>query len=317
MPRAKSGSTRYRMPPEVRPTESVGANPSQAQTLVADLIDRLSERFESGAKEAAGISTGFLELDRLTTGMHEGDLIVVGGRPSIGKSAFALNVAEHVATRCQLPVLIFSLEMDCRQLMERLVSAVGRVNLQCLRTADLDDAEWNRVSDATERLAAAPLVIDDSPSLSIDELSSLARERASEIGRLGLVVVDYLQLIAARGPGAETRAGQIGEISRGLKLLARELNCPVMALSQLNRALELRADKRPVMSDLRDSGTIEEDADVVAFVYRDDYYTHSNSKRPGIAEIIVGKQRNGPTGTVQLCFLPRHNRFDNLVTGDY
>lgn len=287
-----------------------------ARDLLAQLVDRLSERHESGeTDETPGLPTGFRELDRLTTGMHRGDLIVVAGRPSIGKSAFALNVAQHVAIEQETPVVIFSMEMDGRQLMERLVSVVSRVDLQRLRMAKLEDSDWSRVCEALDLLSKAPLVIDDTPALSIAELTARARERADAAGRLGLVVVDYVQLMAGGcNTAVETRASQIGEISRGLKLLARELGCSVIALSQLSRSLESRVDKRPTLGDLRDSGTIEEDADVIAFVYRDDYYTRAASKCPGLTEIIVGKQRNGPTGTVHLAFLGPLTRFENLVT---
>lgn len=258
--------------------------------------------------------TGFRELDRLTTGMHRGDLIVIAGRPSIGKSALALNVAAHVAIQQGMPVLIFSMEMDGRQIMDRLVSSISRVDLQRVRMAQLSDDDWGQAAEAFNLLSRAPLIIDDTPSLSVGELISRAREHANAAQQLGLVVVDYVQLMAGGLTSAmETRAGQVGEISRGLKQLARVLSCPVIALSQLSRSPESRTNKRPTLADLRDSGAIEDDADVIVFLYRDDHCTRSASVCTGLTEVIVGKQRNGPTGTVRLMFVRPLTRFENLV----
>jgi replicative DNA helicase len=288
---------------------------ASARELLNELVDRLSDRHDRGeTKDPSGMPTGFRELDRLTTGMHRGDLIVIAGRPSIGKSALALNVAAHVAIQQGMPALIFSMEMDGRQIMDRLVSSISRVDLQRVRMAQLSDDDWGQATEAFNLLSRAPLIIDDTPSLSVSELISRARERANAARPLGLIVVDYVQLMAGGLTSAmETRAGQVGEISRGLKQLARELSCPVVALSQLSRSLESRADKRPTLADLRDSGAIEDDADVIVFLYRDDYYTRSASVCPGLTEVIVGKQRNGPTGTVRLMFVRPLTRFENLV----
>lgn len=277
--------------------------------LVEALVERLQEMYESDASQIPGVSSGFVELDRLTAGMHGGDLIVVAARPSMGKSSFALTIAQHVAVDQGLPVLLFSMEMDQQQLAARLASSNGGIEHQTIRTGALCDSDWVRLSEAVDRLGKSVLVVDDEPGLELEELCTRARERAVEVGRFGLIVVDYLQLMSAFGTGAETRAVEVGSISRGLKSLARELCCPVMVLSQLNRAIELRRDKRPMLSDLRDSGAIEEDADVVLFIHRDDYYSNAVSRSVSSAEVIVGKQRNGPTGTIKLAFDRERLRF--------
>lgn len=312
--REGEGENWARATPRVQANVRTPVGPA-LQGLLGEFLDRLSERHDRGAPhDTTGLPTGFQELDRLTAGMHRGDLIVVAGRPSIGKSAFALTIAQHVSVMLGLPTIIFSLEMDQQQLVDRLVSAVGRIDLQRLRTAKLSDNEWERVCEASELLSRAPLVIDDTSTLSIADLAARARKHATAVGGLRLVVVDYVQLMSG-GPGAsmDTRAAQVGDISRGLKLLARDLSCSVIALSQLSRSLASRGDKRPILRDLRDSGSLEDDADVIAFVYRDDYYTQVASKCPGLAEIIVGKQRNGPTGTVKLVFQRPIARFEDLA----
>ncbi|ABM94161.1 replicative DNA helicase [Methylibium petroleiphilum] len=287
---------------------------ASARELLTDLIDRLSDRHDRGqTQDPSGLPTGFRELDQLTTGMHRGDLIVIAGRPSIGKSALALNVATHVAIQQGTPVLIFSMEMDGRHVMDRLVSSISRVDLQRVRMAQLSDDDWSHAIEAFNLLSDAPLVIDDTPSLSVNELIARANKRADAMGRLGLVVVDYMQLMAGGlTSNIETRAGQVGEISRGLKRLARELGCPVVALSQLGRSPASRSDKRPTLADLRDSGAIECDADVIVLLYRDDY-TRAASMCTGLTEIIVGKQRNGPTGTVRLMFVGPLTTFESLA----
>jgi replicative DNA helicase len=282
--------------------------------LVMQLIDRVTELHENGAEEVTGVRTGFYDFDRMTAGMQPGDLVVLAARPSMGKTALALNIGEHVAVQEGLPVVVFSMEMGASQLALRMVGSLGRIDQQHLRTGALRDDEWGRLSEATERLSKASMFIDETPALNPAELRARARRQARQCGRLGLIVVDYLQLMSGSSSGDENRATELGEISRGLKALAKELQCPVIALSQLNRSVETRTDKRPMMSDLRESGAIEQDADVIMFIYRDDYY-NKDSKEPGVAEIIIAKQRNGPVGTVKLTFLKPMTRFENLAPG--
>ena len=283
--------------------------------LVVELIDRVTELHENGAEEVTGVRTGFYDLDRYTAGLQKGDLIVLAARPSMGKTALALNIAEQVAVREELPVLVFSMEMGASQLAVRMVGSLGRIDQQHLRTGALKDDEWTRLTEAVDQLGKVSLFIDETPALNPAELRARARRMARQFGgTLGLIVVDYLQLMSGSSNSDENRATELGEISRGLKALAKELKCPVMALSQLNRSVESRNDKRPLMSDLRESGAIEQDADVIMFIYRDDYY-NKDSKEPGIAELIIGKQRNGPVGTVKLTFLKPLTRFDNLAAG--
>jgi replicative DNA helicase len=282
--------------------------------LVVDLIDRVQELHDNGAEEVTGVRTGFYELDRQTAGLQKGDLIVLAARPSMGKTAFALNIAENVAVHEQLPVLVFSMEMGAAQLALRLVGSLGRINQQNLRTGRLDGGEWERLTEAVEKLSQVQLYIDETAGLTGSELRARARRMARQFGQLGLIVIDYLQLMSGSSSGDENRATELGEISRGLKALAKELQCPVIALSQLNRSVEQRNDKRPMMSDLRESGAIEQDADIIMFIYRDDYY-NKDSKEPGVSEIIIAKQRNGPVGTVRLAFLKPMTRFENLAPG--
>jgi len=259
------------------------------------------------------VRTGFYDMDRMTAGLQGGDLIILAARPSMGKTAFALNIAENVAVSEGLPVVVFSMEMGASQLALRLVGSLGRIDQQHLRTGALKDDEWSRFSAAVEKLSKAAVYIDETPALNSSELRARARRQARHCGKLGLIVVDYLQLMSGTNSSSgENRATEISEISRGLKALAKELDCPVLALSQLNRSVETRTDKRPMMSDLRESGAIEQDADVIMFIYRDDYY-NKDSKVPGQAEIIIGKQRNGPVGTVNLAFLKQSTKFDNLA----
>ena len=284
--------------------------------LVVQLIDRVNELHENGAEEVTGVRTGFYDLDRLTSGLQPGDLIVLAARPSMGKTALALNIAEHVAVKEGLPVVVFSMEMGASQLALRMVGSLGRIDQSHLRTGALRDDEWGRLSEAVEKLGKVSLFIDESGSLTPTELRARARRQARQCGQLGLIVVDYLQLMSgSSGTSEENRATVIGEISRSLKSLAKELKCPVLALSQLNRSVESRTDKRPLMSDLRESGAIEQDADVIMYIYRDEYYTKDACKEPGIAEIIIGKQRNGPTDTFRLTFLKPLTKFDNLAPG--
>jgi replicative DNA helicase len=282
--------------------------------LVAALLERVEELEKNGADEVTGIRTGFFDLDRMTAGLQKGDLIVLAARPSMGKTALALNIAEHVAVQEGLPVAVFSMEMGASQLALRLVGSLARIDQQHLRTGRLRDDEWERLPAAATQLSQAPMFIDETAGLNPAELRARARRLARQYGgTLGLIVVDYLQLMSGTSDSAdENRATILGEISRGMKGLAKELQCPVLALSQLNRSVETRPDKRPMMSDLRESGAIEQDADVIMFIYRDDYY-NKESKEPGVAEIVLAKQRNGPVGTVKMAFLKPLTRFDNLA----
>jgi len=281
--------------------------------LVVDLIDRVQELHDNGAEEVTGVRTGFFDMDRMTAGLQKGDLIILAARPSMGKTAFALNIAENVAVAEGLPVLVYSMEMGASQLALRLVGSLGRIDQQNLRTGRLRTEEWERLTEAVDKLGQVQLFIDETPALTAPELRARARRMARQYGQLGLIVIDYLQLMSgSSASNGENRATEIGEISRGLKALAKELQCPVIALSQLNRSVETRTDKRPMMSDLRESGAIEQDADIIMFIYRDEYY-NKDSKDPGVAEVIIGKQRNGPVGTVRLAFLKPLTKFENLA----
>ncbi len=283
-------------------------------TLVVELLDRVQEMADN-PNDITGVPTGFYDLDRMTSGLQSGDLVVLAARPSMGKTAFAINIAEHVALNEGLPVAVFSMEMGASQLAVRVVGSIGRIDQGRLRTGKLHDDEWPRLTEAIEKLRTVSLHIDETPGLTPSELRANARRLSRQCGKLGMIVVDYLQLMSGSGgSGGDNRATELGEISRGLKMLAKELQCPVIALSQLNRSVEQRTDKRPMMSDLRESGAIEQDADIIMFIYRDDYY-NKDSKDPGVAEIIIGKQRNGPTGTVRLTFLKNLTRFESLASG--
>lgn len=282
-------------------------------SLVVQLLDRVQEMAENPS-DITGVPTGFIDLDRMTSGFQAGDLIILAARPSMGKTAFALNIAEHVALKEELPVAIFSMEMGAAQLAVRIVGSIGKINQSRLRTGKLNDEDWPRLTEAIEKMRTVSMHIDETPGMTSSELRANARRLARQCGKLGLIVVDYLQLMSGSGGASgENRATELSEISRGLKMLAKELQCPVVALSQLNRSVESRTDKRPLMSDLRESGAIEQDADVIMFIYRDDYYNKENSKAPGVAEIIIGKQRNGPTGTVKLTFVKPLTRFENMA----
>ena len=282
-------------------------------SLVVKLLDRVQEMADN-PNDITGVPTGFYDLDRMTSGLQAGDMVVLAARPSMGKTAFAINIAEHVALNEGLPVAVFSMEMGASQLAVRIVGSIGRIDQGHLRTGKLTDDEWPRLTEAIERLRTVSLHIDETPGLTTSELRANARRLARQCGKLGLIVVDYLQLMSGSSSNGDNRATELGEISRGLKMLAKELQCPVIALSQLNRSVETRTDKRPMMSDLRESGAIEQDADIIMFIYRDDYY-NKDSREPGVAEIIIGKQRNGPTGTVKLAFLKPLTRFESLASG--
>ena len=283
-------------------------------TLVVALLDRVQEMADN-PNDVTGVPTGFYDLDRLTAGFQAGDLIVLAARPSMGKTALAINIAEHVALNEGLPVAVFSMEMGASQLAVRIVGSIGRIDQSHLRTGKLTDEEWPRLTEAIEKLRTISLHIDETAGLTSSELRANARRLSRQCGKLGLIVVDYLQLMSGSSSDGENRATELGEISRGLKMLAKELQCPVLALSQLNRSVETRPDKRPMMSDLRESGAIEQDADIIMFIYRDDYYTKDASKEPGVAEILIAKQRNGPTGMVKLAFLKPITKFESLVHG--
>jgi len=275
-----------------------------------EAFDVLQTRYASGGG-ITGLPTGYVEFDEMTAGLQPTDLIILAARPAMGKTTLALNIAEYAAMKTKKPVAVFSMEMSASQLALRLISSVGRVNATRLRTGQLEDEDWSRISSAIRLLKETRIFIDDTPALSPDVLRAKARRLKREHG-LGLIVIDYLQLMAVPG-NKENRATEISEISRSLKGLAKELNVPVVALSQLNRSLETRTDKRPVMADLRESGAIEQDADVIVFIYRDEYYNKENSPDKGLAEVIIGKQRNGPTGSVKLKFFGEYTRFDNLA----
>jgi len=283
-------------------------------TLVVDLLDRVQEMADN-PNDVTGVPTGFYDLDRMTAGFQAGDLIVLAARPSMGKTALAINIAEHVALNEGLPVAVFSMEMGAAQLAVRIVGSIGRIDQGHLRTGKLTDEEWPRLTEAIEKLRTISLHIDESAGLTSSELRANARRLSRQCGKLGLIVVDYLQLMSGSSSDGENRATELGEISRGLKMLARELQCPVIALSQLNRSVEQRPDKRPMMSDLRESGAIEQDADIIMFIYRDEYYTKDACKEPGVAEVIIAKQRNGPTGVVKLAFMNRITKFESLASG--
>ncbi|MBU6476512.1 MAG: replicative DNA helicase [Xanthomonadaceae bacterium] len=280
---------------------------------VKEAVELLAQRYANRG-QLNGLTTGFKDLDDLTSGLQRQDLVIVAGRPSMGKTAFALNIAEAVAMRAKQPVLVFSMEMSASQLAFRLISSMGRINQKDLRSGELAEEEWPRVSQAASLLSESKIFIDDTPALSPGELRSRARRMMREHG-LGLVILDYLQLMQVPG-NKENRATEISEISRNLKAMAKELDVPVIALSQLNRALEQRNDKRPVMSDLRESGAIEQDADLILFIYRDEVY-NKESNHKGIAEIIIGKQRNGPIDTIKLTFLGQYTKFENYAPEAY
>ncbi len=277
--------------------------------LVARAMERIDTLFQQDSP-LTGVSTGFTDLDEMTSGLQNSDIIIVAGRPSMGKTSFAMNIAEHAAIKGKLPVAIFSMEMPAEQLAMRMMSSLGRIDQHKVRTGKLDDDDWPRLTSAVGMLAEASIFIDDTPALSPVELRARARRLKREHG-LGMIVIDYLQLMQVGG-NKENRTNEISEISRSLKALAKELNVPVVVLSQLNRNLEQRPNKRPVMSDLRESGGIEQDADIILFIYRDEVYNEDSADK-GSAEIIIAKQRNGPIGTTRLTFLAQYTRFENFI----
>ncbi len=300
---------------KVSEQRSRGAGPVPISELLAKTADRIDTLYHA-PEGLTGLPTGFVDFDQMTSGLQDGDLIIVAGRPSMGKTTFAMNIAENAAMHSMKeggkPVLIFSMEMPAESLVMRMLSSLGRVDQHRVRTGKLNDNEWPRITSAISMLSEVKMYIDDTPALTPTELRSRARRVAREHDGLGLIVIDYLQLMQVFG-SKENRTAEISEISRSLKSLAKELHVPVIALSQLNRSLEQRQNRRPVMSDLRESGAIEQDADVIAFIYRDEVYNEDSADK-GIAEIIIGKQRNGPIGKVNLTFAGQFTRFDNFTS---
>lgn len=286
--------------------------PEPINNILAKTIDKIDALYRSPQNGITGLSTGYVDLDKMTNGLQPSDLIIVAARPSMGKTTFAMNLAEHAAITSDKPVLIFSLEMPSDQIMMRMLASLGRINQTKVRTGQLEDEDWARLSSAIELLnSKGKMYIDDASGLTPTEVRSRARRVAREHGGLSMIMVDYLQLMTVPGL-SENRTLEIAEISRSLKALAKELKVPVIALSQLNRSLEQRADKRPVNSDLRESGSIEQDADLIMFIYRDEVY-NDDSQDKGLAEIIIGKQRNGPIGKIRLTFHGHFSRFDNYA----
>ncbi len=292
-----------------------GKKSGQNFTPLKDIIPGAFEKVEQLYKRKeliTGVPTGYFEIDKMTAGLQASDLIVLAGRPSMGKTAFSMNLAQHAALVEKVGVAIFSLEMSKEQLTMRLLSSVGRIDSQRIRTGKLHDEDWPKLTRAVGMLSEAPIYIDDTPGISVLEMRSKVRRLASQYP-IGMILVDYLQLMQGRGGKNENRTQEISDISRSLKALAKEHDVPVLALSQLNRSLESRTDKRPMMSDLRESGAIEQDADIICFIYRDEVYNKSeDNPDKGTAEIIIGKQRNGPTGTVKLTFLKEFTMFENM-----
>ncbi|RLA44282.1 MAG: replicative DNA helicase [Gammaproteobacteria bacterium] len=278
--------------------------------LLRQAIDRIEELFNSD-EDITGLSTGFDDLDEMTSGWQNADLVIVAGRPSMGKTSFAMNMVEHAMLHQERPVLVFSMEMPANQLIIRLLSSMGKIDQTRMRSGNLNPDDFTRLSGAASRLKDRPLFIDDTPGISPLELRNRIRQLAREHGTPALVMVDYLQLMSASTP-ADGRVQEISQISRELKIIAREFDCPMVALSQLSRNVEQRPNKRPVNSDLRESGAIEQDADVVVFIYRDEVYNEDTQDK-GMAEIIIGKQRNGPIGTARLAFIGKYTRFENLA----
>jgi len=284
------------------------------QPLLGEVVQRMEELLARDSQsDITGLPTGFTDLDRMTSGLQPGDMIVVAGRPSMGKTAFALNIAEHVGVELRQPVAIFSLEMSGPQLATRFLSSVARIDQSKLRSGRLTDDEWDRMTVALGKLHEAPIHIDETGAINSTDLRARARRLHRQFGKLGLIVIDYLQLMSSNRNG-ENRATEISEISRSIKALAKELQVPIIALSQLSRKVEERTDKRPLMSDLRESGAIEQDADIIMMMYREEYYKPDTQDK-GTAEAIIGKHRNGPVGTVRMTFLGEYTRFENYASG--
>ena len=297
---------------EARPK---AGGPVGINEILVKTIDRIDGLFNTN-QGLTGISTGFTDLDGMTSGLQPADLVIVAGRPSMGKTTFAMNLVENAVLRSDKVILVFSLEMPSDSIVMRMLSSLGRIDQTKVRSGKLDDDDWPRLTSAVNLLNERKLFIDDTAGISPTEMRARARRLAREHGDIGMIMVDYLQLMRIPGSSGDNRTNEISEISRSLKALAKEFNCPVIALSQLNRSLEQRPNKRPVNSDLRESGAIEQDADIIMFVYRDEVY-HPETEYKGVAEIIIGKQRNGPIGTCRLAFIGKYTRFDNLAPGLY
>ncbi|PNE03546.1 replicative DNA helicase [Alcanivorax sp. MD8A] len=299
---------------EIAEQQKKGSGPQDIKSVLKKTVDRIDELYKNKSA-ITGVTTGFDELDKMTGGLQPADMVVIAGRPSMGKTTFAMNLCENVAIKAGKPVLVFSMEMPAESIVMRMLASLGRINQTAVRSGQLEKDDWPRVTSAIHMLSEQKFFIDDTPALSPLEMRARARRVARECGgELGAIMVDYLQLMQV--PGVDNRVNEISEISRSLKGLAKELNCPVLALSQLNRSLEQRPNKRPVMSDLRESGAIEQDADLITFLYRDEVYNKETSEK-GVAEVIIGKQRNGPIGTVRLAFLGQYSRFDDLAPEYY
>ncbi|HZR93463.1 MAG TPA: replicative DNA helicase [Gaiellaceae bacterium] len=286
---------------------------SHIEELLKESFERITALYESGS-DITGIPSGFRELDRMTSGFQRGNLIILAARPSMGKSGLALCIAAELAVRRSTPVALFTLEMSKAEVTQRLMCSEAKVESQRLRSGNLAQDDWPRLTAACDRLAKAPLYVDDTGSITMMEIRSKARRLKMREPELGLIVVDYLQLMTS-GSNAENRVQEVSQISRSLKVLARDLDVPVLALSQLSRAVEQRHDKRPILSDLRESGSIEQDSDLVLFIYRDEYYNPEESDQQGLAEVILAKHRNGPTGPIKLSFLKRFAKFADLAPG--
>ncbi|KPY32177.1 Replicative DNA helicase [Pseudomonas syringae pv. primulae] len=289
--------------------------PVSVNDLLTKAIDRIDTLFNSD-NAITGLSTGYTDLDEKTSGLQPSDLIIVAGRPSMGKTTFAMNLVENAVLRSDKVVLVYSLEMPGESLIMRMLSSLGRIDQTKVRAGQLDDDDWPRLTSAVNLLNDRKLFIDDTAGISPSEMRARTRRVVREHGDVAMIMIDYLQLMQIPGSSGDNRTNEISEISRSLKALAKEFNCPVIALSQLNRSLEQRPNKRPINSDLRESGAIEQDADVIMFVYRDEVY-HPETEHKGIAEIIIGKQRNGPIGTTRLAFIGKYTRFENLAPGSY
>ena len=297
---------------ENRPNQG---GPEGVNVLLKKAVDRIDTLFNSDG-DLTGVTTGFDDLDAKTAGLQPSDLIIVAARPSMGKTTFAMNLVENALMASNKPVLVFSLEMPADQLVTRMLSSLGRIDQTRVRTGTLEEEDWPKLTTAVNMMRDKPLFIDDQAGISPNEMRTRARRIVREHGEIGLIMIDYLQLMQMKTAGIESRTQEISEISRSLKALAKELECPVVALSQLNRSLEQRPNKRPVNSDLRESGAIEQDADVIMFIYRDEVY-NEDSEHKGVAEIIIGKQRNGPIGVSRLAFIGKFTKFENLAADVY
>lgn len=289
--------------------------PQNMGQLLTKAVSRIDELYNMKG-QMTGLSTGFHDLDEMTSGLQPSDLVIVAGRPSMGKTTFAMNLVEHAVVSSEKAAVVFSMEMPAEQLMIRMVSSLGRIDQTRMRTGQLEDEDWPRLTSAVNLLKDRKLFVDDTPALSPSEMRARIRRLMREAGEIGIIMIDYLQLMQVPGM-SDNRTAEISEISRSLKGMAKEFQCPVVALSQLNRSLEQRPNKRPVMSDLRESGAIEQDADVIAFVYRDEVYNRDNPDNKGLAELIIGKQRNGPIGTVHMAFIGKYTRFEDLAPESY